>query len=57
MGTLKINKVFSLLIALFIASASLYVQSTWKVDNAHAKLTFSTLHNTISDVEGMFNFF
>lgn len=57
METLKIKKVFSLLIALFIASASLYAQSTWKVDNPHAKLTFSTVHNTISDVEGLFNSF
>lgn len=38
-------------------SATSFAQSSWNVDKAHAKLTFSTVHNTISDVEGLFNSF
>ncbi len=51
------KKLFSLFTALFIISTSLYAQATWKVDPAHAKVTFSTVHNTISDVQGLFNSF
>lgn len=32
-------------------------QDTWNVDKAHAKITFGTVHNTISDVHGLFNGF
>lgn len=48
---------FSLLAVLTLMSAPLFAQSTWKVDPAHAKVTFSTVHNTISDVAGLFNSF
>lgn len=51
------KKIFSLFIALFLVSTSGYAQSTWKVDSPHAKVTFSIVHNTISDVEGLFNSF
>lgn len=57
MRTLKTKTIYTFLIALFVASTSLQAQSAWKVDNAHAKVTFSTVHNTISDVEGLFNSF
>lgn len=50
------QKFFALAVALFI-SVSMVAQSTWNVDKAHAKVNFSTLHNTISDVEGLFNAF
>lgn len=43
--------------ALTLMSATLFAQSSWKVDPAHAKVTFSTVHNTISDVQGLFNSF
>lgn len=52
----KIN-LFSLITGLFLMSSSAFAQSTWNVDPAHAKVTFSTVHNTISDVEGLFNTF
>lgn len=57
MKTLNTKYIFSLIIALFIASTTLHAQSTWKVDSPHAKVTFGTVHNTISDVEGLFNSF
>ncbi|HET8809728.1 MAG TPA: YceI family protein [Flavobacteriaceae bacterium] len=50
------QKFFALTVALFI-SVSMVAQSTWNVDKAHAKVNFSTVHNTISDVEGLFNAF
>ena len=53
----KTTQVFPLLIALFMIGTTVMAQSTWKVDPAHAKVTFSTVHNTISDVEGLFNSF
>ena len=57
MKTFKTETIYTFLIALFMASTSLHAQTAWKVDNAHAKVTFSTVHNTISDVEGLFNTF
>lgn len=58
MKTLNISKkIIPLFLALFLVSTSLFAQSTWKVDNPHAKVTFSTVHNTISDVDGLFNSF
>ena len=55
---MKTRKRFlTVLTALFLMSATTFAQSTWNVDKAHAKVTFSTVHNTISDVEGLFNSF
>jgi|SRR5690554_2811167 len=48
---------FSLFAGLLFMSTPIFAQTTWKVDPAHAKVTFSTVHNTISDVEGLFNAF
>lgn len=42
--------------ALFM-SAMMSAQGIWNVDKAHAKVSFSTVHNTISDVAGLFNDF
>lgn len=53
----KSIKIVLMFVALVVISSSLFAQSTWKVDPAHAKVTFSTVHNTISDVEGLFNSF
>ena len=50
------KKVFSLLFVALI-STSVFAQTTWNVDNAHAKLAFSTVHLGISDVSGSFNEF
>lgn len=52
------RKLLTLTIALiFSVSMTVQAQSTWNVDKAHAKVNFSTVHNTISDVEGLFNGF
>lgn len=45
------------LITVILLSTSLFAQTTWSVDNAHAKLTFTTTHLGISDVAGLFNAF
>jgi len=50
------KKLFSLLIAAFL-SATLFAQTTWKVDPMHSKLTFSVVHMGISSVDGLFNKF
>jgi polyisoprenoid-binding protein YceI len=54
MKTMK--NVFSLLFVALI-STSAFAQTSWNVDNAHAKLAFSTVHLGISDVSGHFNEF
>lgn len=51
------SRMMSLITALLLTNITLFAQSTWKVDPAHAKVTFSTVHNTISDVAGLFNSF
>src|SRR5690554_2438676 len=53
----KTTHIFTMFIALFAMSISVQAQTTWNVDPFHAKVTFSTVHNTISDVEGLFNTF
>lgn len=47
----------SFFVAVLFMSSTLSAQSTWNVDPAHAKVTFSTVHNTISDVDGLFSKF
>lgn len=55
---MKSTKTFlSIFIMFFMVSLSVSAQSKWNVDEPHAKVTFSTVHNTISDVEGLFNKF
>ncbi|MGO3807282.1 MAG: YceI family protein [Sphingobacterium sp.] len=56
----KIKKTFqsfTLFVALTLLSTTLFAQSTYKADPAHAKIAFSTVHNAISDVDGIFNSF
>lgn len=53
----KATQFFTLFTGLLLMSPTLFAQSTWKVDPAHAKVTFSTVHNTISDVAGLFTTF
>jgi len=48
---------FFLFAALTLMSTSMVAQSTWKIDPAHSKVTFSTVHNNISDIQGLFNSF
>ena len=50
-------RILSLTMAFFLTASISFAQTTWDVDPAHAKVTFSTVHNTISDVEGLFNKF
>ncbi|MES2808895.1 MAG: YceI family protein, partial [Bacteroidota bacterium] len=51
------KKILSVLaLALLTATASM-AQSTWKVDKAHAKLSFTITHMMISDVDGSFKDF
>ncbi len=50
------KKISVLLVALIVVGTS-FAQSTWKVDNAHAKLGFSITHLLISEVEGSFKSF
>jgi polyisoprenoid-binding protein YceI len=51
------KKIVSLLaVALLTVSAS-FAQTTWKVDKAHSKLTFTITHLAVSDVEGLFKDF
>lgn len=54
---MKSIRLLSLLTGVVLMSTSLFAQSTWKIDPAHAKVTFSTIHNTISDVAGLFTSF
>lgn len=56
-NSIKLFRIYYISIALIFMSATLYAQSTWKVDPAHTKVTFSTVHNTIADVGGLFNTF
>lgn len=50
------KKVFSFVLVAFL-STSLFAQSTWNVDKAHAALGFTITHLGISDVPGTFNDF
>lgn len=46
-----------LLSAIALFSAGTFAQTTWKVDKAHAHLTFTVTHLAVSDVDGTFNQF
>lgn len=51
------KKIISVLaIALLTATVSM-AQTTWKVDKAHSKLTFTITHLAVSDVDGLFKDF
>lgn len=50
-------KKIALFTILLILSTFLIAQTKWKADPMHSKLTFSTIHNGISDINGLFKTF
>lgn len=50
------KKVFSLIMFTFL-SFGVMAQTTWKVDPAHAQVSFGIEHLTISEIEGLFESF
>lgn|SRR5690554_185649 len=54
---MKTTKLFLSITLTFILGVFSYGQDTWKVDPYHSKITFTTVHNTIADVAGLFNEF
>lgn len=50
------KKITTIITALFF-SVFLFAQTTWKADPMHSKLTFSTVHNGISNIDGLFKTF
>ena len=53
----KSIQAITLLVALLFSGSVVFAQSVWKADPAHSKVNFSTVHNTISDVAGLFTSF
>jgi polyisoprenoid-binding protein YceI len=51
------KKIVSLFAVALLSVAAVSAQSTWKVDKAHSKLTFTVTHLMVSDVEGLFKDF
>ncbi|MDB4998953.1 MAG: polyisoprenoid-binding protein, partial [Mucilaginibacter sp.] len=45
-----------LAVAVFMQTA-VFAQSTWKVDKAHSRVTFTITHLAVSDVDGYFKDF
>ena len=50
------KKIIALLTAAALSTAA-FAQSTWKVDKAHSRLTFTITHLAVSDVDGVFKDF
>jgi polyisoprenoid-binding protein YceI len=50
-------KKIAAIISSLLLSTFLFAQTTWKADLMHSKLTFSTVHNGISDITGLFRTF
>src|ERR1700761_6889708 len=50
------KKIITLITAVALSTAA-FAQSTWKVDRAHSRLTFSITHMAVSDVDGSFKDF
>ena len=50
-------KKITTIIALLFFCTFLSAQTTWKADPMHSKLSFSTVHNGISDIAGLFKIF
>jgi polyisoprenoid-binding protein YceI len=53
----KLCPLFALLAGFLLMNTTVFAQATFKADPAHSKVTFSTVHNTISDVAGLFKEF
>lgn len=47
----------AILITALLFTNLLLAQTTWKADPMHSKLTFSTVHQGISDIAGLFKIF
>lgn len=54
---MKTIQLVSLFVAAILINTATSAQSKWQADPAHSKVAFSTVHNTISDVSGLFNTF
>jgi polyisoprenoid-binding protein YceI len=50
-------KKFFILLTVTALSTAAFAQSTWKVDKAHSRLTFTITHLAVSDVDGSFKDF
>ncbi|WP_094572858.1 YceI family protein [Mucilaginibacter xinganensis] len=50
-------KKINLLLAVLLTSSTLFAQTKWNVDKAHAKVGFTVTHMMISDVDGNFKSF
>jgi len=50
------KKIIALLTVATLSTAA-FAQSTWKVDKAHSRLTFTITHLAVSDVDGSFKDF
>jgi polyisoprenoid-binding protein YceI len=53
----KMKKFISLLTVVLLSAATVFAQTTWKVDKAHARLQFTITHLAVSDVDGSFKDF
>ncbi len=51
------KKIFALLTVAALTVTTIFAQSTWKVDKAHARLQFTVTHLMVSDVDGFFKDF
>jgi polyisoprenoid-binding protein YceI len=51
------KKIVSILAVALLTVTAAFAQSTWKVDKAHSKLTFTITHLAVSDVDGLFKDF
>jgi polyisoprenoid-binding protein YceI len=51
------KKFLSLLAVVAFMQTAVFAQSTWKVDKAHSRVTFTITHLAVSDVDGYFKDF
>jgi len=51
------KKIISPILIVVALSTATFAQSTWKVDKAHSRLTFTITHLAVSDVDGSFKDF
>jgi polyisoprenoid-binding protein YceI len=51
------KKILSLLAVVVFMQTAVFAQSTWKVDKAHSRVTFTITHLAVSDVDGYFKDF
>jgi len=51
------KKILSLLAVAVFMQTAVFAQTTWKVDKAHSRVTFTITHLAVSDVDGSFKDF